>query len=49
MAKVLKIFQDKDTKKIYKPGDSYEGNSKRIAFLVKKGFLEDEKEQKSGE
>lgn len=47
MAKVLKTFRDKYTKKIYKKGDSYiHKDEKRIAFLAKKGFLEKEEIEK---
>ncbi|HSH25017.1 MAG TPA: hypothetical protein VLA13_05715 [Massilibacterium sp.] len=45
--KVIANFKDKFTKKIYKKGDSYtHADEKRIAFLVKKGFLEENKEDK---
>ncbi len=50
MAKVIKMFQDKKTKKIYKVGDSYEHkDSKRIAFLVKEGYLEGHLEENKKE
>lgn len=55
MAKVIKMFQDKKTKNIYKVGDSYEHkDAKRIAFLVKERYLEghleeDKKEEKKEE
>lgn len=49
MAKVLKEFQDKYTKIIYQPGDSYEHkNVKRIASLVGKGYLEQPDEESRG-
>lgn len=52
--KVIKSFRDKmDGGKIYKPkskdykGDVYDSkDSKRIAFLVKEGFVEEEKVSK---
>lgn len=38
--KVLKAFIDKETKQPYSEGGTYESNdSKRVAFLVEKGFL----------
>lgn len=43
--KVIANFRDKFTKKVYKKGDSYtHADDKRIAFLVKKGFLKKAKE-----
>lgn len=40
--KVIKRFRDKtDNLKTYKEGDSYSAAEKRIAELIKKGFLED--------
>ena len=46
--KVLKSFTDKESKELYKKGDSYENsNSERIAFLIEKGFI-DEIEQTDG-
>jgi hypothetical protein len=39
--KVINNFRDKESKKIYRKGDSYTHNdAERIAFLVDKGFLE---------
>lgn len=44
--KVIAPFKDKFTKKVYKQGDSYtHKDEKRIAFLVKKGYLEKAKEK----
>lgn len=44
MAKVIKMFRDKATKNIYKKGDSYEHkDAKRITFLIKEGYLEEDK------
>jgi hypothetical protein len=38
---VIKPFIDKETQKGYSEGDMYESNdSKRIAFLVKEGYLQ---------
>ncbi|WLR53556.1 hypothetical protein LC048_13590 [Mesobacillus subterraneus] len=38
--KVIKRFQDKETKEVYFRGDLYENdNSDRVAFLVEKGYL----------
>lgn len=39
MAKVIKKFVDKQTKKKYRPGDEYEGAKVRIEQLVKLGFV----------
>jgi hypothetical protein len=37
---VLKPFIDKETQKGYSAGDTFESNdSKRVAFLVKEGYL----------
>jgi hypothetical protein len=50
MAKVIKKFKDKNTKKVYRPGDEYENkDKKRIEELQKLGYLaasekEDQKE-----
>jgi hypothetical protein len=47
MGTVIKKFRDKETKKIFNPGDLYEHeDAKRITFLVEQGYLEDEKEDK---
>lgn len=44
--RVIASFKDKFTKKLYKVGDSYSHkDEKRIAFLIKKGFLEKPKEK----
>jgi hypothetical protein len=44
MLKVNKRFRDKETLKIYDVGDSYSHeDDKRIAFLLKKGLLEESK------
>jgi hypothetical protein len=41
---VIKPFIDKETQKGYSEGDTYESNdSKRIAFLVKQGYLTGQK------
>jgi hypothetical protein len=45
--KVIALFRDKFTKKVYKKGDSYtHKDEKRIAFLIEKGFLEEIKDDK---
>jgi len=45
--KVLANFKDKNTKKVYRKGDSYSNDDeKRIAFLIEKGFLEKPKVKK---
>jgi len=39
--KVITSFRDKESKKVYKKGDSYtHENANRIAFLMDEGFLE---------
>jgi hypothetical protein len=39
--RVVKIFRDKNSKKIYKEGDLYEhSDADRVAFLVDSGYLE---------
>jgi hypothetical protein len=44
--KVIKRFQDKESKKIHNVGDLYEHESAdRVAFLVKKGFLDENEVQ----
>lgn len=40
MAKVIKRFRDKNTKKIYNVGEQYNGTPERIKELQEKGFLE---------
>lgn len=45
--KVIANFRDKETKKEYKKGDHYANeNKERVAFLVKRGFIEEAKEEK---
>lgn len=48
MVKVLQRFADKtDNKKIYNKGDSYtHEDAERVAFLIKKGFLQKSKPKK---
>lgn len=42
MNKVLKTFQDKDDRKIYKKDKTYtHKDEKRIAFLIDEGYLEE--------
>lgn len=37
---VVKDFKDKENKnKIYRKGDTFEGDSKRVSFLVSLGYL----------
>lgn len=36
---VLKRFIDKDSKKIYQPGDEYFGTEERMNELIEKGLL----------
>lgn len=45
--KVIKKFRDKNTKKLYNVGDSYEGTEERIKELQNKGFLEKPKKKKA--
>ena len=40
MAKVIKRFRDKHTKKIHEVNTNYEGTAERIKELQEKGFLE---------
>lgn len=40
MAKVIKRFRDKNTKKIYNVGEQYDGTEARMKELQEKGFLE---------
>ncbi|WP_313894683.1 hypothetical protein [Psychrobacillus sp.] len=49
MANIVKsAFKDKETKQKYKKGDSYKHkDAERVAFLVKKGFLEVSNEDES--
>ncbi|UPO88332.1 hypothetical protein [Niallia sp. Man26] len=45
MGNVIKKFRDKETKKVFNPGDLYEhNNAERVTFLVEKGYLEGAKE-----
>jgi hypothetical protein len=47
--RVIKRFIDKDTKKVYQPGDNYSGSPERISALISKQLLaasEDEPEKK---
>jgi len=45
--KVTKIFRDKNTKKVYKKGDTYSGDEKRVAFLIAEGYLAEPKQSKA--
>ena len=48
MAKVIKRFKDKYTKKVFKEGDSYSHkDDERIAFLIDKGYIKEEKKKES--
>lgn len=38
--KVIKRFRDKETKKIYKAGSTYDGTKKRAKEIAEKGFIE---------
>lgn len=53
MAKVIKRFRDKVTKKIYTPGDKetgvYDGSPERIKELVETGFLLEDETRQNGE
>ncbi|TCT23387.1 hypothetical protein EDD68_107101 [Melghiribacillus thermohalophilus] len=40
MPKVLKIFEDKHTKKVYIPGNEYHADPERLKELAEKGFIE---------
>lgn len=45
--KVIANFRDKETKKRYEKGDPYKNeNKERVAFLIKRGFIEEVKEEK---
>lgn len=48
MAKVIKTFRDKETKKIYAPGVVFDGTPERTKELQDKGFLEKPKQTKKG-
>jgi len=47
MAKVIKKFIDKKTKRKYRPGDEYEGTKARVEELAKLGFVESDGKQKA--
>ena len=43
---VKKSFRDKNTKKVYRKGDSYShADENRIAFLIERGFLGEKSKQ----
>lgn len=45
MAKVLKRFMDKETKKLYLKDQEFEGKAARVKHLAKLGFVEAPKEE----
>lgn len=47
MVKVTKKFMDKKTKKVYRPGDEYEGAKNRIEELASLGYVETEEVKES--
>lgn len=44
-AVVIRTFRDKKTKKLYEPGQVYEGTEERVKEIASKGFLKIEKQQ----
>lgn len=44
MARVLKTFRDKYSKRVYRPGDDYQGKPERLEELSKLGYVSYEKQ-----
>ena len=42
-AKVISAFTDRETKKVYLPGETYAGEDARVAELAAGGYVEPEK------